>query len=118
MSEAWPTELRFQSEAKQLSITFDDGFAVTLPYELLRVESPSAEVQGHGGAQKTIVAGKRDVGVVTADPVGRYAIRIKFDDGHHTGLFSWAYLRQLAETRDEVMATYLAALSDKGLSRT
>ena len=88
-----PTALTFDSKARALHIAFDDGAAFDIPFELLRVESPSAEVQGHGN--KRVVTGKADVGVVDAKPVGRYAVRIIFDDGHDTGIFSWDYLRSL-----------------------
>ena len=115
---AWPERLTFRKSAKALHVRFDDGFEADIPFELLRVESPSAEVKGHGGAEKTIVPGKLGVGVTRAEPVGRYAVRIVFDDGHDSGLFTWAYLRELAETQDEVMATYIAALKARGLSRT
>ncbi|MBL8559484.1 MAG: DUF971 domain-containing protein [Hyphomonadaceae bacterium] len=91
----WPRELVFQREARRLHITFEDGADVSIPFETLRVESPSAEVQGHGN--KRVVTGKADVGVVDAKPVGRYAVRIIFDDGHDTGIFSWDYLRSLGE---------------------
>lgn len=112
----WPVELEFQSGARALAIRFDDGAAFEIPFELLRVESPSAEAQGHGGA-RTLVAGKAHVGVSDARPVGRYAVRIVFDDGHETGIYSWDYLRLLGETRDEKLAAYVAALQAAGLSR-
>lgn len=89
----WPKELVFRREAKMLHIDFEDGATVDIPFEKLRVESPSAEVQGHGN--KRVVTGKANVGVVDAKPVGRYAVRIIFDDGHDTGIFSWDYLREL-----------------------
>jgi DUF971 family protein len=90
---AWPTELVFKRETRLLHIAFEDGARVAIPFEKLRTESPSAEVQGHG--QKRVVTGKANVGVVDAKPVGRYAVRIIFDDGHDTGIFSWDYLREL-----------------------
>ncbi|MBI1340578.1 DUF971 domain-containing protein [bacterium] len=115
---AWPTELRFRATARVLRISFDDGFAGDIPYELLRVESPSAEVQGHGGPSRPPPpAGKRHVGVVSADPVGRYAVRIRFDDGHATGLFTWTYLRELAQDPAGRLAGYAARLEADGLSR-
>ena len=97
-SRAWPSELRFSSSQKSLSITFDDGAAFTLPYKTLRLESPSAEVQGHGSGPKPpppVISD--DLSVDKADPVGRYAVRIFFSDGHSSGLFTWAYLRELGE---------------------
>jgi DUF971 family protein len=93
-SRPWPTELVFQRDARTLRVTFDDGAVVAISFETLRTESPSAEVQGHGGP-KRVVTGKADVEVVDAVPVGRYAVRIVFSDGHATGLYTWDYLRQL-----------------------
>jgi DUF971 family protein len=93
---AWPTELVFRRAARTLHIAFEDGVTADIPFERLRVESPSAEVQGHGPGQKRIVTGKADVGVLEAHPVGNYAVRIVFDDGHDTGIYSWDYLRTLA----------------------
>lgn len=113
----WPVEIRVKSAEKRLEIDFDDGRNFALPAELLRVESPSAEVQGHGPGGKTLVPGKRNVGIAGVDAVGNYAIRIRFDDGHDTGIFSWTYLRELGEHQDEMWNTYLAALAARGLSR-
>lgn len=113
----WPVEIRVKSAEKRLEIDFDDGKKFALPAELLRVESPSAEVQGHGPGGKTLVPGKRNVGIAGVDAVGNYAIRIRFDDGHDTGIFSWTYLREMGERQDEMWNTYLAALSARGLSR-
>ncbi|WP_394693153.1 gamma-butyrobetaine hydroxylase-like domain-containing protein [Hyphobacterium sp.] len=96
MSRAWPTRLDFSKSRKVLTIDFDDGQTAELPYQLLRIESPSAEVQGHSPAQKKTVTGKENVGVTAANPVGRYAVQIVFDDGHDSGLFTWDYLRELA----------------------
>jgi DUF971 family protein len=96
-SSTWPAELVFKREARVLHIVFDDGATADIPYEKLRVESPSAEVQGHGN--KRVVTGKANVGIVDAKPVGRYAVRIVFDDGHDTGIFSWDYLRELGGVR-------------------
>lgn len=93
---AWPTELVFRRAARVLHVAFDDGFAADIPFERLRVESPSAEVQGHGPGEKRIVTGKANVDVVEAQPVGSYAVRIVFDDGHDTGIYAWDYLRTLA----------------------
>lgn len=113
----WPVEIRVKSAEKRLEIDFDDGKNFALPAELLRVESPSAEVQGHGPGGKTLVPGKRNVGIAGVDAVGNYAIRIRFDDGHDTGIFSWTYLREMGERQDEMWNAYLAALSARGLSR-
>ena len=95
IASTWPVELNFSRAERVLTIAFDDGVSFKLPAEYLRVESPSAEVQGHGASQKQLVAGKRKVGFSAVEPVGRYAVRIVFDDGHDTGLFSWTYLHQL-----------------------
>jgi DUF971 family protein len=112
----WPTDLRYRSADKILEVAFDDGKRFELPAELLRVESPSAEVQGHGEG-KTIVAGRRHVGITGIEPVGNYAVRLTFDDLHDTGIYSWSYLRQLGENRDKLWADYLRALDAEGLKR-
>ncbi len=112
----WPTEIRYKKEEKIVEIDFDDDRSFRLPAELLRVESPSAEVMGHGEG-KTIVAGRRHVGITAIDPVGNYAVRVTFDDLHNTGIYSWAYLRHLGENRDAIWLAYLDALDARGLSR-
>lgn len=114
---AWPTDLAFDKAARVLTISFDDGARYEIPYELLRAESPSAEERGHGANAKRAIGGKRGVGVTRAEPVGAYAVRIVFDDGHDTGLFSWDFLRELGVERDSRMADYLARLADAQLSR-
>lgn len=116
-AEPWPVELRVRRAERVVEIDFDDGASFRLPAELLRVESPSAEVMGHGSGQKTIVAGRRLVGIVGVDPVGNYAVRIRFDDGHETGIFTWGYLHHLGQARDRVWQDYLEALAARGLSR-
>lgn len=113
----WPTEIRLKKAEKVLEIDFDDGSSFALPAELLRVESPSAEVQGHGPGQKTVVHGRRHVGIMGLEPVGHYAVRIRFDDLHDTGIFSWDYLYNLGRDRDEIWRDYLAELEKRGLSR-
>jgi DUF971 family protein len=113
----WPTELRVNRAEKRLIVTFDDGASFVLPAELLRVESPSAEVQGHGPSQKTIIAGRRHVGIMELEPVGNYAVRILFDDLHSTGMYSWRYLHYLGRNQDKLWANYLKALEERGLSR-
>jgi DUF971 family protein len=113
----WPTEIRLKKAEKRLEIDFDDGTTVRLPAEYLRVESPSAEVQGHGPAQKQLVPGKAQVGIAGLEPVGNYAVRILFDDGHSTGIYSWSYLRTLGAEQDSRWRNYLAALQSQGLSR-
>jgi DUF971 family protein len=112
-----PVEIRLKRTERVLDIRFDDGLNTTLSAELLRVESPSAEVQGHAPSQKITIAGKRQVAITAVEPVGHYAVRLVFDDGHSTGLYSWAYLYELAVRQDELWQAYLAALDAKGLSR-
>jgi len=112
-----PTEIKVRRAEKTLDITFDDGTSYSLPAEYLRVESPSAEVQGHGHGQKVLVAGRRHVGIANVEPVGNYAIRIDFDDLHDTGIFSWRYLRQLGIEHDDRWRAYIAAIEVAGLSR-
>jgi DUF971 family protein len=112
-----PVEIRLKRDEKVLELDFDDGRSFRLPAELLRVESPSAEVQGHSAAQKTIVAGRRSVGIEQLEPVGTYAIRIRFDDGHDTGLFTWDWLYRLGENQETLWQAYLDALAERGLSR-
>jgi DUF971 family protein len=115
--QVWPLEIRLKSQEKMLEIDFDDGSKFRYPAELLRVESPSAEVQGHGPGQKTLVTGRRHVGIMSVEPVGNYAIRIKFDDLHDTGIYTWRYLYGLGKHADELFAGYLKALEERGLSR-
>jgi DUF971 family protein len=113
----WPLELRLKRAEKLLEISFDDGHTFALPAEYLRVESPSAEVQGHGPGQKTLVPGRAYVGIIGLEPVGNYAVRVIFDDLHDTGIYSWAYLHQLGVERERRWRDYLAALAANGLSR-
>ena len=116
-TEHWPTELRLKRAEKVLEIAFDDGKRFRLAAEYLRVESPSAEVQGHGPSQKQLVAGRAHVGMLGLEAVGNYAVRIKFDDLHDTGIYSWRYLYQLGEEQEKRWADYLSALEKAGLSR-
>ena len=113
----WPVLLRLKRAEKRLDIEYDDGKTFSFPAEYLRVESPSAEVQGHGPGEKIIVAERAHVGVLEVEPVGNYAVRIKFDDLHDTGIYSWDYLYQLGVEYDKRWQAYLAALAAKGLSR-
>ena len=113
----WPTELRVDRERAKLSVAYDNGEKFVLPAEYLRVESPSAEVQGHSAAQKQIVTGKRRVKIVGVEAVGNYAARIRFDDGHDTGLYSWDYLYELGRNQDQKWAQYLSALRSMGGKR-
>ena len=111
----WPIELRLKKAEKLLEVQFDDDRMFSLPAEYLRVESPSAEVQGHG--QKTLVPGRAHVGIIGIEPVGNYAVRITFDDLHDTGIFSWSYLYQLGVEYEQRWRAYLEALAANGLSR-
>jgi DUF971 family protein len=116
MSAPWPTDLVFDRAAKSLRIAFDDGAAFDIPFELLRVESPSAENKGHGPATAPPpVTGKANVGVTRADPVGRYAVRISFSDGHDTGLYSWDLLYELGRDKEAKMRAYRETLRLRGL---
>ena len=116
-TEHWPTEIRLKKQEKVLEVDFDDGSRFALPAELLRVESPSAEVQGHSPTEKKTVPGRRHVGIMGVEPVGNYAIRIKFDDLHDTGIYSWSYLYELGRDKDARWDAYLKALERQGLSR-
>lgn len=111
----WPTDLTFDREARALRIAFDDGARFEIPFELLRVHSPSAETRGHGGATPPPIVGKANVNVVEAKPVGRYAVRIIFDDGHDSGLYSWDLLYELGRDKDQLMTTYRASLQGYAL---
>jgi DUF971 family protein len=110
-------DVRLESAERQLHVTFDDGKRYSFDAEFLRVLSPSAEVQGHGPGQAVTVPGKRSVGIADLEAVGNYAIRIIFDDSHDTGIYSWAYLRELGEGRIAKWQTYLDAMAREGLSR-
>ncbi len=110
-------ELRLNRAEARLDVTFSDGVQRSLAAEYLRVESPSAEVQGHGPQQKTIVPGKLNVGIAKLESVGNYAVRLVFDDGHDTGIYSWVYLRELGDEYGARWKTYLGALKSRGLSR-
>lgn len=117
MSAPDPLEIRLNTAERALEVDFPGGNTHRYPAELLRVESPSAEVQGHSPSEKKIVAGKRNVGIDGLEPIGNYAILIKFDDGHDTGIFSWDYLYELGQNQDTLWQTYLSALETNGLSR-
>lgn len=111
------TEVKLKRAEKSLEVAFADGARFVLPAELLRVESPSAEVRGHGPGQKKLVAGRKFVGILGIEAVGHYAVRIRFDDLHETGLYTWAYLRELGERQQELMQAYVANLARAGLRR-
>lgn len=117
MTEIWPTALRVQDKGAKLSITFDSGESHDLSAEYLRVESPSAEVKGHGPGQEQLVWGKRSVTISKAEPVGSYAVRLIFSDGHSTGLFTWAYLAKLGREHENIWKAYEAKLTAEGKSR-
>jgi DUF971 family protein len=114
---AVPTEIRLDRATRVLHVSFDDGTNYALPAEYLRVESPSAEVQGHNPGQKQTVAGRRHVGIIAIEPVGHYAVRLVFDDLHDSGIFSWDYLAELGREHDKRWAGYLDALASRALSR-
>ncbi len=116
-SEYWPTEIRLKKDEKVLEVDFDDGAKFAFPAEFLRVESPSAEVQGHGPDQKQLIVGRSHVGIMEIEPIGRYAIKIQFDDLHDTGIFSWTYLHGLGRNQENLWARYLTEIEARGLSR-
>ena len=108
MSEPLATELRLRRASRVLEVSFSDGSRFELPFEYLRVHSPSAEVKGHGPGQEVLVLGKEKVGITTIEPIGQYAVKLVFDDGHDTGLYTWKYLHELGRERAEKWASYLA----------
>jgi DUF971 family protein len=109
-----PTEIKLRRQSRLLEVSFDDGQRFELPLEFLRVHSPSAEVKGHGPGQETLVLGKQNVGLKDIEPVGQYAVRLVFDDGHDSGLYSWKYLHELGRDRDRLWARYLERVRDAG----
>lgn len=117
MDAVWPTELRVSKDRQRLLVRFGDGQAFDLSAEMLRVLSPSAEVQGHGPGQGVTVPGKRNVQIISVQPTGNYAVRIGFDDMHQSGIYTWSYLRELGERGQDLFADYEAALAAKGMSR-
>ena len=112
-----PTEVKLHQTSKVLELTFSDGHAFRLPYEFLRVYSPSAEVRGHGPGQETLQVGKKDVAITDVEPVGHYAIRPTFSDGHDTGIYSWEYLHDLGLRQSELWQRYLDRMAEAGASR-
>jgi DUF971 family protein len=112
-----PTTLKLHHGSRLLEVGYADGTRHELPFEYLRVFSPSAEVRGHGGGEPQLVGGKRAVGITAVEPVGRYAVRLRFDDGHDTGLYSWSVLDELARSYDPWWARYLERLTEHGMSR-
>ena len=112
-----PTEIKLHQASRVLEIAFADGRTFRLPYELLRVYSPSAEVRGHGPGQETLQTGKRDVTITNVESVGHYALRPTFSDGHDTGIYSWDYLYDLGIRQDELWRRYIERLGEAGVSR-
>ena len=112
-----PSEIRLHQQSRVLELQFDDGAQFSLPCEYLRVYSPSASVRGHGPGQEVLQTGKREVNIVTIEPVGHYAVKLVFSDGHDSGLYSWDYLYQLGQEHDQRWADYLARLAAAGASR-
>jgi DUF971 family protein len=117
VTAAWPVEIRLAKDRRELHVTYDDGQLFSLSAELLRVTSPSAEVQGHSEAERKTVGGKRNVTILSVDPVGNYAVRIGFDDMHSTGIYSWAFLRDLGVNAERRLQDYLDDLQANGLDR-
>src|SRR6516165_4637641 len=116
--EPWPTELRLNPEKTALRLAFGDGVCEILSAELLRVTSPSAEVQGHSPAERKLVSGKIGVSIREIEPVGNYAVRLTFSDGHSTGIYTWSYLHDLSQRKDELWHGYLKELAAAGLGRS
>jgi DUF971 family protein len=116
-NSAWPLEIRLQEAGKELHISFDSGESFILRAELLRIASPSAEVRGHGAAEPQLVHGKKNVAISDIVPTGHYAIRLCFDDGHDTGIYTWRYLHELGTNAEREWQSYLNRLASKGFSR-
>ena len=112
-----PTEIKLHQKSRLMEIAFADGQSFKLPYELLRVYSPSAEVRGHGPGQEVLQVGKSKVDIRSLDPVGSYAVQPTFSDGHATGIYSWEYLHHLGENQERLWAEYLARMEQAGASR-
>jgi len=112
-----PTEITLHQQSRHLEISFEDGSHFQLPYEFLRVNSPSAEVRGHGPGQEVLQVGKKNVGINKVEPIGSYALKIDFDDGHDSGLYSWDLLYNLGKHQDEIWQDYLQRLEAAGKSR-
>lgn len=112
-----PTEIRLRQQSRLLAVTFDDGRSFDLPFEYLRVSSPSAEVQGHGKGQEVLQTNKENVQIEALEPVGHYALRIVFDDGHNTGLYTWTYLHDLGTNQTQRWQAYLDRLTAAGYAR-
>jgi DUF971 family protein len=117
MSEIVATEIKLRKRSRLLEVAFADGSRFELPFEYLRVHSPSAELRGHGGGETLLIGGKQDVDIQAVEPIGHYAVRLLFDDGHNTGLYTWKYLYELGEQRAANWSAYLQRLERAGLSR-
>ena len=117
MNRPQPTELTVHQQSRQLEIAFDDGARFQIPFELMRVYSPSAEVQGHGPGQETLQTGKREVQITEVQAVGHYAVQPTFSDGHDTGIFTWELLYNLGARQDQLWADYEARLAAAGVDR-
>ncbi len=116
-NDLWPTEIRLLRDKRTLKVTFDNGETLSVPAELLRVKSPSAEVQGHSPAERKLVPGKAEVTITAVQPVGNYAVRLVFDDGHSTGIYTWHLLAELGRDPDRQLLDYAGELKVAGLSR-
>ena len=116
MSDPLATEIKVRSKSRLLEVCFADGSRFELPFEYLRVHSPSAEVKGHGPGQEVLVLGKENVGIRAVEPIGHYAVKIVFDDGHDTGLFTWRYLHELGRDREANWARYQERCVEHGKS--
>ena len=112
-----PTEITLHQQSHELEIAFPDGARYRLPFEFLRVYSPSAEVRGHGPGQEVLQTGKQDVKVLGVEPIGSYAMQITFDDGHDSGLYTWEYLHHLGQHQDAMWQEYLHKMNEAGASR-
>jgi DUF971 family protein len=116
-TQPWPVEIRLAKDRRALNVVFDNGGSFELSAELLRVMSPSAEVQGHSESERKTVGGKRNIRILSVDPVGNYAVRLGFDDMHNTGIFSWAFLHEIGRNMEQRFQSYLDDLAAKGLNR-
>lgn len=117
MTLAHPTEIKLHKQSRTLEIAFDDGARFTMPFEYLRVQTPSAEARGHGPGQETLQTGKRNVNLLNVEPVGTYALKLIYDDGHDSGLYTWEYLYELGKDQDAIWNKYLEKLEASGGSR-
>lgn len=117
MAGVTPTEIKLHQTSRKLEIAFSDGSRFNLPFEFLRVYSPSAEVRGHGPGQEVLQVGKREILINSAEPVGLYAINFEFSDGHNSGIYSWDYLRELGQNYEDMWAEYLRRMDAAGATR-